>query len=266
MLERTFLKYTVLAAVYAMISSGAASAADLYSKAGSLKDAPAAPASNWTGFYAGANGGYGWSVWDDQFSWDASAAGYGSFSGAGSNGGFGGGQIGYNWQSPGTNFLLGVEADIQGAGISLDTKDHMGIVDKTQLDWFGTVRGRLGYGAGNTLLYFTGGLAYGHIKTSVDLRHVSFGYGYYETDDVETGYVLGGGIEYKFSPQWSIKAEYQYLNFGKNDTSCDRYCIEEDGVAIKHSSSESKLSEDEYHTVRVGLNYHLNQASYIPLK
>lgn len=266
MLTRKILKCTVLGPVCAVIFSGAVSAADLYSGGGSLKDAPYAPAPNWTGFYAGVNGGYGWSVWDDQFSWDGTAEGYGSFSGARSDGGFGGGQIGYNWQSPSANFLIGVEADFQGADIGLDVQDRMGIIDKTQIDWFGTVRGRLGYAAGNALLYFTGGFAYGNIDTSVDLRHVGFGYGYYQSNDVETGYVLGGGIEYKFSPQWSVKAEYQYLNFGKNDPACDRYCIVEDGVPTRHSSSESKLNEDEYHTIRVGLNYHLNQASYVPLK
>ena len=39
----------------------------------------------------------------------------------------------------------------------------------------------------------------------------------YDFNGTATGYVLGGGIEYKFSPSWSLKAEYQYLNFGKND-------------------------------------------------
>ena len=83
-------------------------------------------------------------------------------------GGFGGGQIGYNWQgallSP--NVVLGVEADFQGAdidhstGIAFNNGDAG--VHRRAIDEFGTVRGRLGYALGPTLVYFTGGFAYGN--------------------------------------------------------------------------------------------------------
>ncbi len=70
------------------------------------------------------------------------------------SGGFGGGQIGYNWQglfgySP---WVLGVEADFQGSGIS-DSIGYGGDYLQTSLNWFGTVRGRVGYSFGPALLY-----------------------------------------------------------------------------------------------------------------
>jgi outer membrane immunogenic protein len=69
--------------------------------------------------------------------------------------------------------------------------------------------------------------------------------------------VLGGGWEYKFSPAWSAKAEYQYINLGKNDP-----------VAVNGTTPFSLFGvdrDDAFHTVRVGLNYHL-LPGYEPLK
>ncbi len=68
-------------------------------------------ANTWTGFYVGINGGYGWSVDGDQFL--GGNVGFGSH-GRDPKGGFGGGQIGYNWQAPGGHLVLGVETDLQG--------------------------------------------------------------------------------------------------------------------------------------------------------
>src|SRR5258706_13123413 len=89
-----------------------ANAADMYraAPAGGYKDEPVYVANTWTGFYVGVNGGYGWTPSDSTFGTDFSPSG-----------GFGGGQIGYNWQGAfglGSHLVLGVEADIQGAGIS----------------------------------------------------------------------------------------------------------------------------------------------------
>ncbi len=86
---------------------------------------------------------------------------------------------------------------------------------KSELDWFGTVRGRIGYAFDTSLVYFTGGFAYGGLDNQIDIDHLE--YWRYQNDGTATGYVLGGGYEYKFSLAWSVKAEYQYINLGRND-------------------------------------------------
>ena len=107
-------------------------------------------------------------------------------------GGFGGGQLGYNLQRD--RFVFGIETDIQGAAIKGNTYSEAIIANanpaltlpaletgagaKSTLDWFGTVRGRLGYSAGNalffgnTLLYATGGFAYGGVRDSLCPRRL----------------------------------------------------------------------------------------------
>jgi outer membrane immunogenic protein len=213
-----------LASVVAIAS---ANSADLYrGQAGGYKDGPVvAPVATWTGFYAGINGGYGW---DDV---DADANYNGDF-----NGGFGGGQIGYNWQGAfGTSpLVIGIEADIQGSGVGFESKGY-----EVNLDYFGTVRGRLGYALGNSLVYATGGFAYGSFEEKVP------GYSH---DSTETGWVVGGGLEHKFTQNISGKVEYQYLNF------------EVDGY------KGAKDIDFGVNTIRAGLNYHFGATGYEPLK
>ncbi len=156
----------ILTTASAIALTAAASAADMYS--GGFKDGSYAV--NWSGLYIGANGGYGWADSD-----------------TGINGGFGGGQIGYNFQRG--KIVLGAEADIEGSDIAGS--------GSATLDYFGTVRGRIGYAFGRTLVFGTGG----------------YGYGGLSGDGASniTGWVAGGGLEYKFTPAWAVKAEYQYM-------------------------------------------------------
>ncbi len=221
-----------------------ASAADMYRGEGSYKDGSVyAPVATWTGFYAGINGGYGWPA--DSFE---------SFSPAG---GFGGGQIGYNLQGAfgHPHLLLGVEADIQSAGIS-DSGTFIGEGTddiKASLNWFGTVRGRIGYAFDRTLIYATGGFAVGEVESKIRIREIDSSS---STSERQTGYVLGGGIEYKLSPSWSLKGEYQFLSLDASDL-----------VKTGNGAGPLGLTGDrtEVHTARVGLNYHVGQG-YEPLK
>jgi outer membrane immunogenic protein len=232
-----------------------ANAGDMYYHGGGY--GPSYAEVNWSGFYAGVNGGGAWSG-GNQLVDEVSNVPFGGFpfGGVSPSGGFGGGQIGYNWQSFWRSHLVfGIEADIQGSGIGDHQIDANGFTYKSNLDYFGTVRGRLGYALDNTLVYFTSGFAYG------GLRKYSDDFGPQSYNGTATGYVLGGGLEYKFSPAWSIKAEYQYLNFGKNDPCGGGYCFGQSvvfyGGAWQH--------DDDYHTVRAGLNYHF-VSGYEPLK
>jgi outer membrane immunogenic protein len=237
-----------------VVALASANAADMYRapEAGGYKDTPYV-AANWSGWYAGVNGGYGW---NDEVSNGLTDD---SPHGAKPEGGFGGGQIGYNWQGiwhP--HLVLGVEADIQGSGIDGSFHDvNFGDTGKTSLDWFGTVRGRVGYAFDRALVYFTGGFAYGGLDKSFS-GPVLTGTPYHY-NDTATGYVLGGGLEYKIAPAWSVKAEYQYIDLGKNDLTNPA------GLGLSRFTGYSIYKEDAFSTVRGGINYHFGSI-YEPLK
>ena len=246
---------TILTAVCALaLMPSAANAADMYAPAPSYKDAPYVGV-NWSGFYFGANGGYAWNSANDQL-YDHFFGAGASTDGVSPNGAFGGGQIGYNWQGVlGPRTVIGAEADIQGAGISDSANWKVGatnVTTESRLDWFGTVRGRLGYSFGNALAYATGGLAYGSVHNSESGGTV------YDVKRIATGYTVGAGIEYMVSPSWSVKGEYQYINLGKNDP------VSANNVGLS-SIANTKLEDDAYNTVRLGVNYHVG-AGYMPLK
>jgi outer membrane immunogenic protein len=181
----------------ALLCAGTASAADLY------VPPPAAPspiysntpAYNWTGFYVGASGGYGSSP---------TSSNTGSTFGGNVNGFFAGGQVGYNYQTY-SNLVLGVEADINWSGIGGTV--HTGPTVTQGIDWFGTFRGRLGYAMDNIMPYLTGGLAFGGATRTSSIGPVSQSKGV-------AGWTIGGGIEMGLANNWSVKAEYDYIDFG----------------------------------------------------
>src|ERR1700755_1337304 len=136
------------------VAIASANAADMYrdEQSGSSKDYPSIPFGSWAGFYAGINGGYAWNQINEhgQIGGDPGEL----------NGGFGGGQIGYNWQR--NHVVLGIEADLQGAGIPhrfLHPFPAPSVDTRQDIHFFGTVRGRLGYSIGQTLIYGTAGFA-----------------------------------------------------------------------------------------------------------
>jgi outer membrane immunogenic protein len=227
------------AAAIAATSLVTARAADL--KPMVTKAPPAPVYYNWTGFYLGVNLGGSWG----HQSADVFEDGVNVFSGSTNpDGVIGGGQIGYNWQfAPwfgwGTGTVLGLEADIQGSG-QRDTHDFSvlapgvlipalagtgvdgNITDK--LEWFGTVRGRIGIAYDRFLPYFTGGWAYGERKfdgtvtafdaaTGVPLGTTSFS----TSSSLSDGWTVGGGFEWAFWDHWTAKFEYLYIDFGNRN-------------------------------------------------
>jgi outer membrane immunogenic protein len=231
---------SVLGAVSAIALVASANAADIYRAEGpgGYKDGPAyVPVATWTGFYVGVNGGYGWTSNDS--------------SSLSPSGGFGGGQIGYNWQA-GSHFglpgslVLGIEADIQGADIS-DSASAFGLTGESRVNYFGTVRGRLGLAFDRALVYATGGFAYGEVENSIS----AVGVGGIKVRDTQTGYTVGGGIEYKINPSWSVKGEYQFISLDASDSP----------VNLGFDNND----RSEFHTIRAGLNYHVG-STYEPLK
>lgn len=206
-------KFLLSGAVLAVLALATpAFAADMPSRGPVYKAAPASTLFNWTGFYIGGHGGYGW----------------GDAGGLNTDGGFGGGQIGVNYQFA-PNWVWGVEADISGGDINGSTS----IPSTFKTDMFGTARLRLGYTVDRTMFYGTGGLAWADSKAS--LAGVS---------DTQTnfGWTVGAGIEYAFAPNWTAKVEYLYADYGH-----DAYNIP--------AATNIGLTTN---TVKVGVNYLFN--------
>jgi outer membrane immunogenic protein len=215
----------------------------------------AAPLFTWTGFYFGGNAGYGWTNngSDDNILFAPGTFGPGTAGGTitfGDGGrdadGFtGGGQIGWNYQfTPGSGWVIGVEADIQALDLSRDQGDAgvftftgpvpAGFVpvrnDAASLDWFGTVRGRLGYAFGQTLVYGTGGFAFadgGRRSGCVDFVGTVNVSSFCGTrgDDTRWGYAVGGGVEWALptmagwfgSSAMTFGIEGLYVNLDEGD-------------------------------------------------
>jgi outer membrane immunogenic protein len=204
---------------------GAANAADMPVRQTMPMKAPAyvPPAFTWTGAYIGVNGGYGFGG-DSNFSGGAAPGG-----GFNTDGWLLGPTLGYNWQTGPAVF--GVEGDIDWADIN-GSGSCTGLGCSTKSDWLGTVRGRLGYNAGRWMPYITGGLAFGHMKTSID----TFG----ESSATKAGWTLGGGVEAMLWGPWSAKLEYLYVDLGHSDN-----------IGASGTSADFRTN-----IIRAGLNYH----------
>ena len=242
-----YTKSSVLAGLFLLGAAPiAANAADIYRAPPPAYVPPVAVPNIWAGFYAGLNGGYAANNGGDVINYNSGADFLGR---AQPSGGFGGGQVGYNFQSG--SLVYGVETDFQGAAIGSSVSgysaDDKAFTSRENIDWFGTVRGRVGYAFGPALLYGTGGFAYGNVNQRASLGSDVFG-----SSTTQTGYTVGGGIEYKFTPNWSLKAEYQYIDLGSEKLG--------DNLGAVTNPLDTSLQ-----TVRAGLNYRFG-SSYEPLK
>lgn len=238
----------LVAAVSNVAITQGASAADLV-KAPAYRAPTMAPIYNWTGPYVGLNLGGSWGNQDNSL---VSAGGANLLSNSDHlNGVIGGGQIGYNWQV--NQWVLGLEADFQGSGQNADgsfltaapgglTQIPIGtpialvfgtqismpatgsfptsIAYSDKLDWFGTVRGRLGYAFERWLPYVTGGWAYGNGEINGTATVGGVATSFSGSQDY-SGWTVGGGLEWAFANNWSAKAEYLYIDFsdGPNGSS-----------------------------------------------
>jgi outer membrane immunogenic protein len=244
-----------IAAVTSLLATSAF-AADLPMRTYTKAPAYVEPVYNWTGFYIGGNVGYSWGRSSDT-STLTNAAGtvlLTSIDKTNLNGIVGGGQIGYNWQVQ--SAVWGFEADIQGT----DEKGSRSFLftpvgffalalppvpfDLTQkIDWFGTVRARGGILVTPTvLLYATGGLAYGEVKTgeAVGVVPVTF-----SNSTTNVGWTVGAGIEGAIGGNWTAKLEYLYVDLGRVSGS---FTLANTNVI----SYSSRITDN---ILRVGVNY-----------
>jgi outer membrane immunogenic protein len=264
-----------------MMSFGMASAhaADLaprtyYTKAPAYVD----PGYDWTGFYVGGNVGYSWGRSSDS-STLSNAAGTVLFSSANSSnldGVIGGGQAGYNWQARG--WVWGLEADFQGTGergsrsftcgTGVCTPPPAGFfalvipgpaVTATldqKIDWFGTVRGRLGVLATpKVLFYATGGLAYGEVDSNLTIGPGTVPAAAtaraFSASSTNVGYTVGAGVEGVIGGNWTAKLEYLYVDLGRVSGSFVT-TIAASGGGTLVSGFNSRVTDN---ILRVGVNY-----------
>lgn len=219
----------VVAGILAAITTTASQGADLarprpYTKAPIYQ--PVYAPFTWQGFYAGFNGGYGFS--------DSTVSAGGLNSTVHPDGALLGAGFGYNFQAG--NLVYGFEGDADYSWM----KDTNGIVlpcpgCEVRNHYFATARGRLGYAFDHWLLYGTGGAAFGDITVSLGgVKQVAN----------NVGWTAGAGVEYAFAAtHWSAKVEYLYADLGS--MTCDAaHCGIPTDVDLKTN------------VVRVGLNYH----------
>ena len=216
---------TGIAAAAFLTAPLAAQAADLPRPTYKAPAYVAPEAANWTGFYLGINGGYGFgkSDWDDPA---VSVDPKGPLVGL---------TLGYNWQTG--MWVWGLEGDIDWADIK-GSADCAGGTCETKNDWLGTARFRLGYaGWNNWLPYITGGAAFGELKADNSASGLT-------TTKTQVGWTAGLGVEYAFRSHWSAKLEYLYADLGKFD--CGAACspaVTPDDVSFKAN------------LIRAGINY-----------
>lgn len=203
------MKKILLATTILAMGVVSASAADLgarpYTKAPVL-----APVFSWTGFYIGADVGYGFGTSKGQ-----SSNAFGNFPLPYSydpTGAMGGGFIGANYQF--NQFVIGVEADWQAADLNGDS-GPIGAVPftlSTTVKDYGSVRGRLGIAFDRVLLFATGGWAWGNFTTS----YAFTGFPPYLVNRVDSsnGWAAGAGLEYAFTNNVLARVEYRYTDLG----------------------------------------------------
>jgi outer membrane immunogenic protein len=236
---------------------------------GSVSAASAASAVNsWTGFYVGANAGYGWGSPSSSMQYLFNGAPT-SFASVGQpqipdsypanyRGFIGGGQAGYNFQI--NNVVLGVETDLSFSGLKSDTTVTGTVPGPTnftstrsqKLDWFGTLRARAGFTPNDMLLlYVTGGLAFGQVKDSTQLSFLTVGGTTYagSASSTRAGWTLGAGAEYRMSRTLSAKFEYLYFDLGK--TTVNGLDVTSPGNPFQTNSEFNHTG----HIFRVGINF-----------
>lgn len=190
------------------------------------------PSFDWGGFYAGLNAGYGWSSSDTAEARyvDPTAVFFTPCAAAGAcvtnmsydrNGFVGGAQAGYNWQF--NQFVVGLEADIDYSGMSGDTLVTTAVApfaagrfsSSSDIDWLGTLRGRVGVAIDRALIYATGGAAVGGVKDSFSWGFPSIPQVYAgSSSDTKWGWTVGGGVDVAIADNFVLGGEVLYFDLG----------------------------------------------------
>lgn len=205
------------AAVALFCAASPGQAADMAVKARPAPPPVMVPLFTWTGFYIGGNIGAGWAqrTITDAFGNSFSRSSDARF--------IGGGQIGYNWQTG--NFVLGAEGDIDGiarnnnrsAAVSIRGAGPF-VVTSNSANWVATLAARFGYAADHWLFYGKAGGGWVGNNNGFTITNVPTGASFASTGGGSNGgWLLGGGIEYAITNNWSVKGEYDYIGLGSRN-------------------------------------------------
>ena len=238
------MKKLAIAVTTVAALTGSALAADMPVKASVYKAVD--PGYGWTGFYIGLHGGYGWA----DKSWSEDGVSDGSHT---AKGFLGGGQIGYNWQTG--PWVFGIEGDVSWADLSashIEPPPGDFSILKTKVESLGTVAGRIGYAWNNKLLYVKGGWAWVHDKFTDNSSTTGELFG--AASDTRSGWMAGVGWEYGFTPNWSAKIEYNFMDFGSKRL-------------FFGGGTDSTIYDidQQIHVVKLGINYRFGDVGKGPV-
>jgi outer membrane immunogenic protein len=208
---------------------------------------------DWSGFYIGLNGGGG----SSHKCWDEVNDGSGPIPLAAegchdATGGTVGGQIGYRWQA--SSWVFGLEAqgnwaDFSGSNASLL---NLGAANRSKIDAFGLFTGQVGYAINNVLLYVKGGAAVTNDK--YDSYDILTGLDFATASETRWGGVIGVGVEYSFTPNWSVGFEYDHMFMGTRDV--NGYATANSNFAPGTFAGTERISQDvDLATVRVNYRW-----------
>jgi outer membrane immunogenic protein len=211
-----------------MLLGGSAFAADLPMFEAPVEPLPV-PAFSWTGFYVGAAGGYAWGNGEVNF-FGIGAPGDEEVD---SDGWMIGPFVGYQYQW--RNVVFGVEGDLEWTDIDGDDDDGDGFDVGVDIDWQGSLRGRLGYAFDRALIYGTGGFSLAGVDTE--------GPGGGGDDDgdgsTEWGWNIGAGLDFAVTDRVFVRGEYRYTNLSDFDNDDD----------------SGEVQDFDSHAVRLGVGF-----------
>jgi outer membrane immunogenic protein len=196
-----------------------ASAADLAARPYTKAPPPMIAAIyDWSGFYIGANGGWGsahkcWDLVTTPAGVPVAATPEGCHN---ATGGTVGGQIGYRWQA--SQWVFGLEgqgnwADFKGSNTSLVFAD----TNRSRIDSFGLLTGQVGYAWNNVLFYVKGGGAV--VGDKYDVLSIPGAVLLSSARETRWGGTVGAGLEFGFAQNWSVGVEYDHLFLGHRNVS-----------------------------------------------
>jgi outer membrane immunogenic protein len=243
-------KLPTLAAVLALSAPLTAFAADLPQPPPPLPQAPVfvPPPFTWTGIYVGGNLGWGWTnlnLTDTGPGVFGQVFPIGTQSSFSQNGFLGGAQVGVNWQFE--QFVVGAEADFDATAIK--NSQSLGVFGNSSYSdpWVSTFAARFGWAADRALFYGKAGGAYMQEKydfTASDGSEVTGTFNRW-------GWMLGAGVEYAVTGNITLKAEYNYLNFGTQNQTLTPNATDLANATITGDPNDSKLTAN---VVKVGVN------------
>ena len=231
-------KILFAAAAVVALTALPAAAADLGPRYYNKTPAYVAPIWTWTGFYVGAHLGGAFGT-DNNFNGLAVSSNSARF--------LGGVQAGADWQFSG-NWVVGAEG--QYSFLSKNSGNTVfpgGYIYGNDQRGLGSITARVGYSFGPALVYVKGGYAYSDNRETLTLGGVPIPF--LLSNEHANGWTIGGGAEYMFAQNWSVKAEYQYYDFGDSRFQAPAALV-----------PFGTFHNDE-HTLKVGVNYRFNFTS-----